>query len=141
MNPQPRAITNTHHTATRPWPDDLYIQGGHGWASSKGYHDEYFFEAMGGTPGTFLRGTGPTMADAETKVWQVWQHMAACPAAPAHGPFEPRGYTNGAGYCTGCGSWFSKVLPPQPEPEPQQLVTEDRLLAAVNYLEGKYGNP
>jgi hypothetical protein len=30
--------------------------------------------------------------------------------------YEPRGYTNGSGFCTRCGVWASQVLPPQPQP-------------------------
>lgn len=138
MQPQPepgRRIDNTPHTAVHPWPDDMHIQGGHGWASpNTGFHDEFFFEADGGQPGTFLRGTGPFMADAETQAWLAWQRMQECPAAPAHGPFEARSYRNGSGYCTRCGTWFSRVL--EPDPEFQARPITDMLPAALSLLEG-----
>lgn len=134
--PEPgRPIEHTPHTAAHPWPAHMFIQGGFGWASpSTGYHDEFFFEAMGGNPGTFLRKTGPTMTDAETQAWLKWQRMQACPAAPGHGPFDPRGFRNGAGYCTQCGGWFSRVLEPDPEFTPRPIT--DMAPAVISLLEG-----
>lgn len=139
-----RQITNTDQHARHPWPDDIYIQGGH-WGVSISRDPDAprgvgvkntgaFFEAF---PGTFLRGVGDTLADAEDKAWTAYQAMLACPAAAqGHGPFEARGYRNGAGYCTGCGTWFAGVLVPEPEPDPEpslmaQALTDPDVAADV----------
>ena len=111
----PRMIANTDQPMRHPWPADCYVQGGgHGIVFKRGggSYRTAFVEAF---PDTFLRGEGPTLADAEDACWIKYQTMQACPAAPDHGPFEARGYTNGAGFCTRCGGWFARVLPPQPE--------------------------
>lgn len=54
------------------------------------------------------------LTEAEDACWAKYQKLAACPAAPGHGPFEARDYRNGSGYCTGCGGWFARVLPELP---------------------------
>lgn len=127
-----RTIANTDQPATRPWPEHIDIQGGQGWADSSAYHDEWFFEAF--PPGTFIRATGPTMAQAETTAWKQWEQIRDCPAAPDHGPFEARGYTNGLGFCTRCGGGFPRVLPARPDPDTDQLPPL-LALALLEYLE------
>lgn len=118
----PRLIANTTEHARHPWPHDCDIQGGDRGITFTG-GDPYltaFFEAF---PGTFLRGEGPTIADAEDACWVQFQKMEAC----EHGPFERRHYTNGAGFCTVCGTWFSNIFRPLP-PDPDRPKTfVDRL--------------
>jgi hypothetical protein len=122
---QPRMITHTQEPVRHPWPEDIFIQGGARGVVFKrdggGAYRTAFVEVMPQQPATFLRGEGPTIAEAETAAWEKYQRILACPAHPDHGPFEARDYTNGAGFCTRCGSWFSRVLPEQPtEPDPDR---------------------
>jgi hypothetical protein len=115
-------IIRTDHDARHPWPEDTFLQGGSCGVvlAESGNYRTAFVEAFPKAPATFIRGEGATVPEAEDAAWARWQAIAACPAHPGHGPFEPRGYTNGAGYCTRCGSWFPRVLPPQPDPPDRQ---------------------
>jgi hypothetical protein len=119
---EPREILRTGEPVRKPWPEDMFIQGGTRFYSGGERHDECFVEAF--PPGTFMRGEGSTVAEAEAKVWAKYQHMLACEAAPEHGPFEARHYTNGSGFCTTCGTWFSKVLPVTTTPEQERESVE-----------------
>jgi len=112
-------IENTNAEARYPWPEDMFIQGGNGVVLARDkpevLYRTKFVEAF--PEGTFLRGEGDTLAEAEDKCWAKYQKIVQCPTHPDHGPFERRHYRNGSGYCIHCGSWFSKVLPPLPEDE------------------------
>ncbi|MCG5464176.1 hypothetical protein MED01_002341 [Micromonospora sp. MED01] len=112
-----RVILRTDTVAQHPWPDDTFLQGGSRGVvfASDGNYRTAFVEAFHSNPDTFLRGEGTTVAEAEDACWAKYQTLTACPAHPEHGPFEARQYTNGAGFCAHCGTWFSKVLPGQPE--------------------------
>lgn len=97
-------IEHTTVEAQRPWPDDVYIQGG--WGDRR----PAFVEES--TPGSFIRGGGPTMHDAEDDAWAKYQRVLTCAGGGEHGPYEARRYENGCGFCVKCGVWFSGVLPP-----------------------------
>ncbi|QDN94890.1 hypothetical protein FNV58_00755 (plasmid) [Streptomyces sp. RLB1-9] len=112
-----RTIENTTTEAQHDWPESVYIQGGeHGvvFGAADGPYQTAFFEAFPG--GTFLRGEGKTLAEAEEKCWKQYQVFTACDGTgEPHGPFERRQYTNGAGFCTRCGIWMSQVFDPIPD--------------------------
>lgn len=111
-------IIRTDCDAQYDWPAGTFLQGGTRGVVFGGEGGPYrtaFVEAFPRQPPTFLRGEGPTVPEAETAAWQQWQHIAACPAHPEHGPFEAREYTNGCGFCAQCGAWVSGVLPEHPE--------------------------
>jgi len=106
--------------AQHPWPEptdeeESYLQGGgRGLVfAGKDTYTTAFVEAF--VAGTFIRGEGSTIELAEDAAWTKYQTLVGCPAHPDHGPFERRSYTNGAGYCTQCGTWFSGVFEPMPE--------------------------
>ncbi|PRY35309.1 hypothetical protein [Umezawaea tangerina] len=106
-------ILHTGEQAQYPWPDGMYVQGGKRGLAFKqgcGAYTTAFVEAF--PPGTFLRGEGATVAEAETACWEKYQRILVCSGGGEHGPYEPRSYTNGAGFCTKCGSWFSGVCEP-----------------------------
>lgn len=124
----PRLIENTHEPMRHPWPDDSEVQGGSRGVVIKregGAYRTAFVEAF--VDGTFLRGEGPTIADAEDACWAQYEHLRACPTYPKHGPFDRRSYRNGSGYCTGCGGWFPGAitglpeLPEDPDEEPSLM--------------------
>lgn len=124
-----RKIVRTDHTVQHPWPDDVFLQGGtRGVVFTNGEpYRTAFVEAF--PSGTFLRGEGKTVAEAEDACWERYQRIVQCPAHPDHGPFEARSYTNGAGFCTQCGSWFSKVLPVQVEPAGREPSLVERVFS------------
>lgn len=114
-------IRHTAAVARHPWPEGTFLQGGERgvvFTGARSYRTA-FVEAspprVEGEPGTFLRGEGATLGEAEDACWAQHQALVACPAHPAHGPFERRHYRNGAGFCERCGGWFSNVLPALPD--------------------------
>lgn len=101
---------------THEWPEDCGVQGGtRGLVISRSHPDgKYFtpfFEAFPNDPKTFIRGEGKTVEEAEEDAWQKWQRYLNCPG-PKH-EFEPRGYTNGAGFCKHCGLFQSEIFSPE----------------------------
>ncbi len=125
---QPRLIKNTTEPIRHPWPADCLVQGGDRGVVNDGgqWYRTAFVEAF---PGTFLRGEGQTIAEAEDKCWALYQRMATC----EHGDFDRRGYTNGGGFCGRCGTFFSNIFRPLP-PDPNRVpsLMERALLGDVN---------
>lgn len=107
-------IRNTDVEAACDWPEDIFIQGGGRGLVLKrdgGAYITAFVEVC--PPGTFLRGEGETIAEAEQAVWKKYTTWLNCDGTgKPHGPFEARQYENGAGYCTRCGAWLNNVLEP-----------------------------
>lgn len=67
-----------------------------------------FFEAF--PPGTFIRGEGETIADAEAEAFAQFQSEFACNHVwgryrEGHGT-----YTNGAGWCRKCGAFRGRMF-------------------------------
>jgi hypothetical protein len=81
-------IKHTDAETAFPWPEDTFIQGG------GLYHTPFVEVSPAGN--TFIRGEGETLVD--------WIN---CDGSGPHGPWEARGYENGAGFCTRCGVWAS----------------------------------
>lgn len=113
-----RQITHTAFFAMHDWPQDCFLQGGHDGLVMDRSHPQgsyiaaYFFEAFPSDPATFIRGEGQTMEVAEDRAWGEWQQRLSCPAYAATGEhsFEARGYQNGAGFCSACNLFASKVF-------------------------------
>jgi hypothetical protein len=105
--PEARMIENTGEPARHPWPEDCKVQGGGNGVvfGREGAYRTAFVEAF--PAGTFLRGEGPTVADAEDDCWAKYQVLAGCPHDRG---FERRDYVNGSGFCLGCGTWFSHAV-------------------------------
>lgn len=57
-------------------------------------------------PGTFIRGEGSTLAEADAAAWSKLQAYLDC----AYHDWEPRGYRNGGGFCKHCGQFGSGVF-------------------------------
>jgi hypothetical protein len=57
-------------------------------------------------PGSFLRGQGTTVAEADDACWAKLQAFLGCPGHI----WEPRNYRNGSGICTVCGQYGHDVL-------------------------------
>lgn len=128
-----RMIDHTDEAARHPWPEEVYVQGGKTGIVFVDGGEDYrtaFVEAFPG--GTFLRGEGKTLSEAEDSCWTQYQRFVTCDGSGKHGPFERRGYRNGAGFCTKCGTWMNKVfpeLPPDPDRKPSKL---ERLLREMS---------
>ena len=112
-------IRNTRYEARHPWPEATYIQGGERGVviSEDGNHyGTAFVEAF--PEHTFLRGEGKTLEEAEDHAWKQYERYRDCDGnlkfGEWHGPYERRQYSNGAGFCTRCGIWMNRVLPPIP---------------------------
>ena len=93
-------IKNTKVEAIMPWPVDVFIQGGaSGLVVSRSGAAPYstaFVEVF--LDDTFIRGEGATIVEAEEIAWEKYQRGMACDGHE----YEPRGYTNGLGFCRKC---------------------------------------
>lgn len=86
------------------WPDDCTVQWGHGLVPAVP-----FFEAF--PAGTFIRGEGTTIADAERQAFEQYQRDLACDHIwGRHRPGSGT-YTNGAAFCRKCGAFRSRMFP------------------------------
>jgi hypothetical protein len=128
-----RTIKNTTTEAQHEWPMAVFIQGGERgvvFGGPDGAYQTSFFEAF--PAGTFLRGEGKTLAEAEESAWEQYQRYLDCDGKLGfgewHGPYERRQYRNGAGFCARCGIWMNRVLEPLPkEPKPERRTILDRV--------------
>ena len=105
-----REIIRTGVTATYPWPDDCFIQGGKSGLVVTGVgkpnYVTAFVEAFPSDPQTFIRGEGNTVAEAEQAAWEKYQRLTGC----AGHEFETRNYRNGGGFCKHCGMFKSDAF-------------------------------
>ena len=129
-----RLIENTDQAMACPWPEDMTVQGGSRGVvftdNGQGTYVTAFVEAFPG--GTFLRGEGESIAEAELDCYRQYEVFVSC----EHGPFEARNYRNGSGFCLSCGSWLCDVLPVQPEdPTREPSAFEKAFLGAPEALE------
>lgn len=120
-------IRNTTEPVRCDWPAGTVVQGGARGVVVGGAGGPYRTAFVEAFPGTFLRGEGPTIADAEQACWRKYVALRSCPAYPEHGPWDRRDYRNGAASCQGCGGWFPNrvtgldELPPEPGRTPRLL--------------------
>lgn len=87
------------------WPEACMVQWGHGLIPAVP-----FFEAF--PTGTFIRGEGETIAEAEQKAFDQYQRDIACDHVWGRYRNERAGtYTNGAAFCRKCGGFRGKMFP------------------------------
>lgn len=115
-------IKNTRFDRQFAWPPGTFIQGHQRRTPNEQHPNRNAFVEICPPEGSFFRADAPSVTEAEAKAWERYQKMIAC---GEHGPYEPRHYDNGAGFCTRCGTWFSDVCPEAkverpPSPETQQ---------------------
>ena len=99
-------IKNTDAVTARPWPQGLFIQGGKSGlvlARDGQHYLTAFVEVF--PEGTFIRGEGTTIAEAEERAWEKYQRGIDC----VH-EYVAGGYTNGGGLCAVCGQFGSGVF-------------------------------
>lgn len=93
------------YTPVCAWPDDCMVQWGHGIIPANP-----FFEAF--PPGTFIRGDGETIEDAERKAFAKYERQIGCDHIwGRHHPTRGT-YTNGLGWCRRCGRSEGRRFPP-----------------------------
>lgn len=103
-------IENTDCDARHGWPDEAFLQGraySRELRRPNGTGFTAFVEVF--TDGTFIRGEGASVADAEDDAWAQFQRFIACPGHE----YEARHYRNGAGICARCGRFQSNVFTPE----------------------------
>lgn len=100
-------IRNTNEPRRQRWPAGTFVQGGDRGAvfTRRGGYVTAFVE-VGPPGGGFIRGEGPNVECAERVAWLKYAEEAACPGHE----YEPRGYTNGAGFCRHCGRFGSHAF-------------------------------
>lgn len=92
------------YTPQCEWPEGCTVQWGNGIVPAVP-----FFEAF--PVGTFIRGEGDTIADAERKAFAQYQRDIVCDHV--WGRYRPNSvtYTNGAAFCRKCGGFRASVFP------------------------------
>lgn len=131
------------HTPSEEWGPECLVQWGGGGVvlSEKGSYRTAYFEAFPASGSGFIRGEGPTVAEAEEAALVKRRRELACPEHRT----GRRKYLNGVGFCLRCGACFSSAFkpivrlgtakrPPSPffvslclEGEPVPLSREERL--------------
>jgi len=94
---------NTEYTPVQNWPEECTVQWGNGIIPANP-----FFEAF--IPGTFYRGDGATIEEAEANAFAQYEKEKTC--NHLWGRQRPKRdlYTNGAGWCRHCGAFRSKMF-------------------------------
>lgn len=95
--------TNVEYTPTCGWPDDCMVQWGHGIIPAVP-----FFEAF--PPGTFIRGEGKTIADAERMAFAQYQGEGLCSHVWGRHHDRRGTYLSGAAWCRKCGAFRGKMF-------------------------------
>ncbi|WP_148649252.1 hypothetical protein [Novosphingobium barchaimii] len=95
--------SNPDYTPTCAWPEDCTVQWGHGIIPAVP-----FFEAF--PTGTFIRGEGATIAEAEQKAFEKYQRDRACDHLWGRHRPNHSTYTNGAAFCRKCGGFRGSMF-------------------------------
>lgn len=97
---------NTEYSPECAWPEECMVQWGHGLVPAVP-----FFEAF--PAGSFIRGEGDTIADAERDAFAQYQRDMGCRHIwGRHRPgTKDHTYTNGAAFCRKCGGFRSGMFP------------------------------
>lgn len=116
--------------ATCKWPHDCFIQCGDNgvvlvW--DKGNYTTAFWEAFPRNLGTFLRGEGSTIEEAEKDCFAQYERILACPGHE----FERRKYESGAGICKHCNLLQSKVFEPTEAWKEKEAASLARIKASL----------
>ncbi|CDO35036.1 hypothetical protein [Novosphingobium sp. KN65.2] len=96
--------SNPAYTPTCAWPEDCMVQWGNGLIPATP-----FFEAF--PKGTFIRGEGATIAEAELRAFEQYQRDLACDHVWGRQRPGRDCYTNGAGWCRKCGGFRGSMFP------------------------------
>ena len=92
-------LQNSRYECAHLWPEGILLQcGDSGVVLASPSYQTAFFEAFPREPEAFVRGEGETVELAETKAWETFQKILACPGHE----FVRRHRRDGYGYCTKC---------------------------------------
>lgn len=91
------------YTPVCAWPDNCMVQWGHGIVPAV-----TFFEAF--PPGTFIRGEGETIAEAEQKAFAQYEREFDCQHVWGRHHHRRGTYLNGAGWCRKCGAFRGRMF-------------------------------
>lgn len=110
---RPSGDRGREYELRHPWPEDAFVQAGCSGLvitrdPNKPSYLTAFFEAF--PSGTFIRGQGETIEDAEDAAWVKHVLRDGCPEHEWRN--HPKGnpdnrYTNGAGFCQRCNRFES----------------------------------
>jgi len=130
-----RRTFNNPYTCLKDWPEECGVQAGDDGlviGGEEGAYTTAFFEAFPtcNGVGTFIRGEGATVEEAEAKAFEKFEKANACLHDKG---WDRKGYTNGGAFCNGCGMFSGKVL----EPTTRCVVCE----TPCNWTSDKEGNP
>lgn len=104
------------HEARHPWPAETVVSAGSGIVfrrnAKEGEPRSYstlFMEVY--PPGAcFIRGEGESTEACEEAAWAKYQLALNCSDGSGTHDWEPRGYHNGAGFCSRCSTFGSEVF-------------------------------
>lgn len=102
--------------AQHPWPSETITSAGHGVVFKRnpkegepGSYQTLFLEVY--PPGAaFIRGEGETPEDCENAAWAKYELALHCVDHSDAHDWQPRGYQNGAGFCSRCNTFGSQVF-------------------------------
>lgn len=108
--------TRGSYEARHPWPAETIVSAGGGIVfvrnAPEGEPRSYstlFMEVY--PPGAaFIRGEGKDEAACEDAAWAKYQLALNCSDGSGSHDWEPRKYRNGAGFCSRCSTFGSKVF-------------------------------
>lgn len=93
------------YTPICAWPDDCLVQWGNG------YPRKPFFEAFpNGNSGSFIRGDGKTLEEAERLAFDSFTREAVCDHSWSRHSEKKGTYLNGAGWCRRCDAFSSRMF-------------------------------
>ncbi|MET9661154.1 hypothetical protein [Streptomyces sp. NPDC006510] len=104
------------HIALHPWPDETVVSAGKGVVFRRdpkpgepATYTTLFMEVY--PPGAaFIRGEGVTPQECENSAWTQYRLALDCSDGSGSHDWETRGYRNGAGFCSRCSTFGSRVF-------------------------------
>lgn len=108
--PRVMRLCSPEHTPSDEWGQECRVQWGASGVvfSEKGNYRTAYFEAFPASGSDFIRGEGPTVAEAEEAALVKRRRELACPEHRT----GRRKYLNGVGFCLRCGAYFSSAFKP-----------------------------
>ena len=97
------------YETTHPWPQDTLVRAGKGVVIVRGTNGQNYqtlFMECYPPEGGFLRGEGEDPKACEDDAWNKYQLMIYCTDRSAGHTPQPRGRTDGAGFCSKCNTFI-----------------------------------
>ncbi|KIA72671.1 hypothetical protein ANMWB30_24390 [Arthrobacter sp. MWB30] len=108
--------TQGPYEARCPWPAETHVSAGLGVVFQRNIdktepasYKTLFLEVY--PPGaSFIRGEGATPEACEDAAWKKYQLALNCTDHSGHHDWQPRGYRNGAGFCSRCNTFAARIF-------------------------------